>query len=122
VEITPDPESQVHGRPQHMDYQPGNAWDNTRPVQPTEWSAWSNVGSGAPNPYNNYNSYNNYNPYSNYGTYIPGKSKQPYFVAYNLSVFGANHFAYKITSFLQMPRSAAGQIGQAARTTVEIQK
>ena len=70
--------SQVHGRPQHMDYQPGNAWDNTRPAQPTEWSAWSSVGSGAPSPYNNYDSYNNYNPYSNYGPYIPGQSKQPY--------------------------------------------
>merc|ERR1711962_518428 len=70
--------SQVHGRPQHVDYQPGNAWDNTRPAQPTEWSAWSSVGSGAPSPYNNYDSYNNYNPYSNYGPYIPGQSKQPY--------------------------------------------
>ena len=70
--------SQVHGRPQHLDYQPGNAWDNTRPAQPTEWSAWSSVGSGAPSPYNNYDSYNNYNPYSNYGPYIPGQSKQPY--------------------------------------------
>ena len=70
--------SQVHGRPQHVDYQPGNAWDNTRPAQPTEWSAWSSVGSGAPSPYNNYDSYNNYNPYSNYGPYIPGESKQPY--------------------------------------------
>ena len=70
--------SLVHGRPQHMDYQPGNAWDNTRPAQPTEWSAWSSVGSGAPSPYNNYDSYNNYNPYSNYGPYVPGQSKQPY--------------------------------------------
>ena len=100
--------SQVVGRPQQLDYQPGNAqqvgyqagggeaqqggyqpgnsWSNTRPAQPTEWSAWSSVGNGAPSPYNSYNSYNpSYNPlqnpynsYNPYGSYVPGGNKQPY--------------------------------------------
>merc|ERR1711910_185966 len=100
--------SQVVGRPQQLDYQPGNAqqvgyqagggeaqqggyqpgnsWSNTRPAQPTEWSAWSSVGSGAPSPYNSYNSYNpSYNPsqnpynsYNPYASYVPGGNKQPY--------------------------------------------
>ena len=96
--------SQVVGRPQQLDYQPGNAqqvgyqagggeaqqggyqpgnsWSNTRPAQPTEWSAWSSVGGGAPSPYNSYNSYNPsqnpYNSYNPYASYVPGGNKQPY--------------------------------------------
>ena len=68
--------SQVVGRPQHGDYQPGNAWSNSRPAQssaqPTQWSAWSNVEIGDPSSYNSYDSYNPYNPY------IPNNPDNPY--------------------------------------------
>merc|ERR1712212_1011954 len=70
--------SQVVGRPQQGEYQPGNQWSSTRPAQPTQWSAWSSVGGGAPTSYNPYDSYNSYNPSNSYDSYVPGGNKQPY--------------------------------------------
>jgi len=85
--------SQVVGRPQHVDYQPGNAWSNSRPAQPTQWSTWSSVGSGAPS---SYDSYNSYNPYNSYNSYVPGGNKQPYLRpnSYDSYVPGGNKQPY----------------------------
>merc|ERR1719361_3157707 len=85
--------SQVVGRPQHADYQPGNAWSNSRPAQPTQWSTWSSVGSGAPS---SYDSYNSYNPYNSYNSYVPGGNKQPYLRAnsYDSYLPGGNRQPY----------------------------
>ena len=86
--------SQVVGRPQNGDFQPGNAWSNSRPsqssAQPTQWSAWSSAGSGAPSPYDSYNSYNPYN------SYVPGGNKQPYLRSnsYDSYVQGGNKQPY----------------------------
>ena len=86
--------SQVVGRPQHGDYQPGNAWRNSRPAQssaqPTQWSAWSSAGSGAPSPYDSFNSYNPYN------SYVPGGNKQPYLRSHSFDSYvpGGNKQPY----------------------------
>ena len=85
--------SQVVGRPQQGEYQPGNVWSNTRPAQPTQWSAWSSVGSGVPSSYNSYDPYNSYNPYD---SYVPGGNKQPYLRSnsYDAYVPGGNKQPY----------------------------
>ena len=72
--------SQVVGRPQQADYQPGNVWSYTRPAQPTQWSTWSSVGSAAPTPSDSYHPYNSYNPYNSYDVdpYVLGGNNQPY--------------------------------------------
>ena len=70
--------SQVVGRPQQADYQPGNVWSYTRPAQPTQWSTRSSVGSGAPTSSNSYHPFNSYNPYNSYDPYVLGGNSQPY--------------------------------------------
>merc|ERR1719361_371249 len=97
--------NQVVGRPQHVDYQPGNAWSNSRPAQPTQWSTWSSVGSGAPS---SYDSYNSYNPYNSYDSYVPGGNKQPYLRSnsYGSYIPGGNRQPY-----LRSGDSVSGSVG-----------
>lgn len=102
--------SQVVGRPQNGvgDYQPGNAWSNTKPAQPTQWSAWSPVGGGVPSSYDSYNSYNPYDSYvpggnkqpylrsNSYNSYVPGGNKQPYLRSHSYDSYapGGNRQPY----------------------------
>ena len=122
--------SQVVGRPQHGDYQPGNAWSNSRPAQssaqPTQWSAWSSAGSGAPSSYDSYNSYNPYNSYvpggnkqpylrsNSYNSYVPGGNKQPYLRAnsYDSYLPGGNRQPYLRSG--DSVNSVSGSVGGPA--------